>query len=75
MSDRFFRRWVRITFASAYLVVLAGSVVRMTGSGMGCPDWPMCFGLAIPPTSVEQVTWSSGESYQEGRMLLADDTL
>jgi len=75
MSDRFFRRWVRVTFASAYLVVLAGSVVRMTGSGMGCPDWPMCFGLAIPPTSVEQVTWSSGESYQEGRMLLADDTL
>ncbi len=57
------------------LVVLAGSVVRMTGSGMGCPDWPKCFGLAIPPTSVEEVTWSLGATYAPGRMLLANDTL
>ena len=75
MSDRGHRRLVRVTFVSAYLVVLAGSVVRMTGSGMGCPDWPMCFGLAIPPTDVTQVTWAAGASYAEGRMLVADDTL
>ena len=47
----------------------------MTGSGMGCPDWPKCFGLAIPPTSVDEVTWTQGTEYAPGRMLLANDTL
>jgi cytochrome c oxidase assembly protein subunit 15 len=61
--------------AMTFLVVLAGSVVRMTGSGMGCPDWPKCFGLMIPPTDVSEVTWQEGETYERGRMLLKRDTL
>lgn len=47
----------------------------MTGSGMGCPDWPQCFGLVIPPTEVSEVTWSEGTRYAQGRMLVARDTL
>ena len=63
----------RASFWLAFLVVLAGSVVRMTGSGMGCPDWPKCFGLFVPPTDVAQVTYTLGESYKAGRMLLVED--
>lgn len=64
-----------IAFTLVFLVVLAGSVVRMTGSGMGCPDWPKCFGLLIPPTSEDQITWQQGAEYAEGQMVIANDTL
>tara|TARA_B100000787_G_scaffold152225_1_gene125736 strand:- start:27777 stop:28793 length:1017 start_codon:yes stop_codon:yes gene_type:complete len=66
---------VKITLASLYLIFLAGSIVRMTGSGMGCPDWPKCFGYYIPPTSEQQITWQPNKTYEEGMIIIQDEVL
>ena len=59
----------KISLILVYLVILAGSLVRMTGSGMGCPDWPKCFGLLIPPTNEKQVEWNKNQQYNKGIIL------
>ncbi len=70
-----FPKIVKITLISVYLIFLAGAVVRMTGSGMGCPDWPKCFGYLIPPTSEEHITWKPNKSFEKGMIIVKNEVL
>ncbi len=58
-----------------YLVIAAGAIVRMTGSGMGCPDWPKCFGYLIPPTERSQLDWKAEYAYKKGQVIIVNKNL
>jgi len=73
MRSSWVKKLATVSLVFIFLVILAGSVVRATGSGMGCPDWPQCFGYTIPPTDVETLTWRAQKSFEKGQMILLND--
>ncbi len=74
MQERF-RKTAKLALVLVYLVIAAGAIVRMTGSGMGCPDWPKCFGYYIPPTEASELQWSRDKAYKKGQVIIVEESL
>ena len=70
-----YRRWLRLSILVIYLIIIAGAVVRMTGSGMGCPDWPKCFGYWVPPTEETELEFMPNTSFKKGMVIIVDEEL
>lgn len=53
--SKWHRRLLLAAAVMSYLVVTAGGIVCVTGSGYGCPDWPGCYGQALPPMRTDAI--------------------
>src|SRR5438034_487277 len=55
ISAHTYARVTLVALAALSLIVLTGAGVRLTGSGLGCPDWPKCYGQAVAPLETHAI--------------------
>jgi cytochrome c oxidase assembly protein subunit 15 len=54
-KNKTFQRFALASTIATYFLIFIGGLVRVSGAGLGCPDWPKCFGRWIPPLSRDQI--------------------
>ncbi|PSU32943.1 COX15/CtaA family protein [Photobacterium lutimaris] len=60
MKQDHYRLWVALTFALSLCVIALGAYTRLTEAGLGCPDWPGCYGFAgVPQNETQQALAAS----------------
>ena len=65
---RGFRRLAGTTIAFTFALIVLGAVVRGTGSGLACPDWPRCYGVWLP--TPEALAGAGADGYGYGQVML-----